>query len=301
MNPPNKRTIVKAKRKSKPLQDVMVDSFNSHNEADKALEGLVKSLALSPKDPSYKKKIVPFKKNLNAGDVQKVGKLVDSFITSKMSKDTFKDNWRGLKPNTDEHFSTQSIYTILDTIRSNKLHKSSIDMDVLKDNMAVISDFRLPTEETGHNAKGFDFAHPRGDKQSLYIDSKRSPSHSRWDLFRRTAAFSAGDEHSQSHNDGTGTLLSMLLEAGKITLHFVGSTQASDIKLSSKISAAKRLKAFNGREEKKLNYSILEGIALGTQATKAQQYKGYSSPADRSLQKSTKGVRKRARSFSPAR
>jgi hypothetical protein len=278
------------------LQDTKVIKFTSHISADTASRLLFNSISLTSKDPSYKKNILPFRNTLNTKKVQAVGMLVDDFFKNSMTKDTFKDKWRALEPGTDEHFSTQSVFMLVSSMRTKKLQGS--DLTAFKDTLAVISNFRLPTEETGHlTSKNYKFAHPRGDKQSLYVHSNKSPGHSNFDLFRRTLAILVGrDERKSKGKDGTGVLLSMLSQVVKFSIHFTASPFASDVSVRSDIPSAKKQKTFNNREDKKADLKRLEGSPVQTQSRNTSQFNGQS-PASRSLEPG----RKRARSLSPSR
>ena len=219
-----------------------------------------------------------------------------------MTKENFKDRWRDIEPGTDEHFSTQSTYIVMNTIRKNNLHKSQMELGVIKDVMAAYSYFRRPTEHTGGNdeASGFELGHPRGDKKSVFIASKKSPGHSAFDIVRRTLAYSAGEEEANKTTDGTGILLSMLYEAVKITTNLTGSPGAKGTKILSSASSAEKKEVFETREDTKTDLASLRGKRLRTQPFNASQYNG-SSPAASSFVTDVNTNRKRSSSTSPSR
>src|ERR1700712_105174 len=171
-----------------------LSAYGNHGHANDAFNNLIKKISFKETDKSYQEKVKPFLEKLSSNpkydaQISATKELVNEFVTSKMDKKSFKNKWRTIQPATDEHLSTESVYTMLATFREKQkstLNKKNAELEVVKDVFAVISVFRLPTEETGHNALGHSLAHPRGDKLSLHEPSSHSTNHGMFDMVRRT-------------------------------------------------------------------------------------------------------------------
>ncbi len=328
------------------IQQVKYKSYQSHHDADLELSNLVSSLTLTKKDAGYKQLIsfLGWQQTLLTGLAQqndhlkahwkKILGLVDDFFNNikkpnfniQKDKEDFKTKWRELATNTDEHLSTQSMYIILHTLR--KLHNSSqtlaskqqIDMDVVRHFAVVASNFRLPTNETGHNVtlsgnqanskmQTYQLAHPRGPSDSIHLLGNSSPLHSEFDITRRFLAHAAGaDYHNQNQSDGTGTLLTILKEAVKFTLGFVANPFSSENTIqTTKFDHKAQVAFFHRRERLKSHLRVLHGgppKSVVLQKFNDSQYKKYLSPAAKAMRETTDlngTVRQRATSPSLSR
>ncbi|MGZ3874447.1 MAG: hypothetical protein ACXVJD_16110 [Mucilaginibacter sp.] len=299
---------------NKQYEDVEVAAFSSHSAADVAFNELAENLSFTRDDPGYKNSVTPFLSTLERSypgqyddHIVKTKKLVEEFMGTWMNKETFKDKWRAIQPGTDEHFSTEGVFTVLDTLRRKS---TGVDMAVVKDVFTVVSLFRMPTEQTGHASLKpgggpgeveHVMAHPRGNKQSLYIDTGRNPKHWTFDMVRRTYSLLEGKaQSSRNAADGTGVILAVLGDSVRTTMHNVGSAYAKDVQLSTRIAPDVKEEAFVNREQIKKLYNHLFGITdPGTQAKDNMQYHGLS-PAARTFEPGADG-NLHTRSLSPMR
>jgi hypothetical protein len=294
-------------RKFTDVLGPLLEIYKSHNEADKGLVDLLKQVTLTANDPTYIDVVLPYVKTLNKSKVKAVGDLVDQYFDGKSDKSGVKDGWRDLVPGTDEHYSTQAVYITLGTFKA--APKNKVNRTVLKNTMAVVSDFRLPTEETGHSAEVKKvkrmLGHPRGNKISVHkIEDKKATSHGTFDMLRRTLGIDAMKDHLENNkSDGTGAIIATLEEVSKFSSRIIGSTDAPDNKLNKKFKSKWKTAVRNRREDHKKKVNSLKPLSsrpkLKTQKIKSLQFNG-NTPASNSLEVNSKG-RMRARSPSPLR
>jgi len=283
-----------------------LEVFRSHDAADKELTALLTQVTIHSNDKSYKRTVLPYSKIAPAAYLKAVGDVVDKFLDGHLDKASFKDKWRDLDPETDEHYSTQSVYITLESLKA--LPKNRVDRTVLKHTMALISSFRLPTTDTGYSTKVgqtiIQFGHPRGNKPLIHdVPDNKSTAHGTFDILRRTLGIdAASDAFKNDKSDGTGVLLAHLEEVAKFSSRMIGSIDAPDSRLNNTLGSSYRKNAFQRREEHKLKVRSLnskKSSKLKSQKLKSKQFSG-KAPVSSALLADSSG-RKWARSPSPMR